>query len=476
MVSDGAGSPVSIIPSPAHRRFSPGEQFMSRRAAIFALFLTAIPSVLAALEETRLRNSTTTIMQMQRQGKLAEARNTCEAALPLAGNADAGEQATFFAICGNLYSFAGELTTARMLLENALNLWEKLFGATHHQIASTTLDLARVHRMAGRFELSEQHARRALRIYEESSGPDSLILNEALINLGAAEIMLGRYADAELNLNRALSLLTSAYRLKEPEAAPVFSGLGLLYFRQERYLEAEHSYRRAGAILGSRPESASNLASLARVFLATKRYDKADAACVQALDLLTRFRGPDHAEVAATLQILAQVRQGQKRYAEAVDLLKQALDIAVRVSGPDHFYISVILNSLGTSYFLEGRYAEAEASFRRAMLIQEKLGSDGRKDLSVTLHNLAMVYDKQGRPAEALDLVSRSLAMRGADLPNMDSVLMGIMLDKAKLLRKAHRKSEAAKLERTARQAGAGRNNEDPHQWMVDFRELQSKK
>jgi tetratricopeptide (TPR) repeat protein len=450
---------------------------MPGRAAILTLFVTSVPAVLAALEETPLRHSTTAIIHMQGQGKPAEARNACEAALPLAGNVDVGEQATFFAICGNLYSFAGELTKARMLLENAVNLWEKLLSATHNQVAATTLDLARVDRMAGRFELSEQHARRALRTYEATSGPDSSKLVEALISLGAAEIMLGRYADAELNLNRALSLLTPAYRLKEPEAsATVFSTLGLLYFRQDCYLEAERSYRRAGAILGSRPDSASNLASLARVFLATKRYDKADAACVQALDLLTRFRGPDHTEVAATLQILAQVRQGQKRYAEAVDLLKQALDIAVRASGPDHFFISVILNSLGTSYFLEGRYAEAEASFRRAMRIQEKRGRDARQGLAVTLHNLAMLYDRQGRPAEALDLASRSLAMREADLPNIDSVLVGMMLYKAKLLRKAHRKSEAAKLERTARQARVGRNNEDPYRWMVDFRELQSRK
>ncbi len=37
------------------------------------------------------------------------------------------------------------------------------------------------------------------------------------------------------------------------------------------------------------------------------------------------------------------------------------------------------------------------------------------------------------------------------------------------------RRLEAAQLEQAVRQARAGRGNEDPRQWTVDFRELRSK-
>ena len=50
------------------------------------------------------------------------------------------------------------------------------------------------------------------------------------------------------------------------------------------------------------------------------------------------------------------------------------------------------------------------------------------------------------------------------------------MIHKAELLRKAHRKVEAEKLERTAQKVRAARNSEDPRQWMVDFHDLQNKK
>jgi len=90
-------------------------------------------------------------------------------------------------------------------------------------------------------------------------------------------------------------------------------------------------------------------------------------------------------------------------------------------------------------------------------------------------HDLAIACDKQGRHAEALDLSSPALAMREADLPSGDPVLLEIMLQKAKLLRQAHRRAEAVKLERVARQARAARSDEDQNRWVVDFRELQNK-
>jgi tetratricopeptide (TPR) repeat protein len=107
------------------------------------------------------------------------------------------------------------------------------------------------------------------------------------------------------------------------------------------------------------------------------------------------------------------------------------------------------------SYTRQRRYAEAEGSFRRAIRIQEKLGGDARKDLSITLHSLALTCNKQGRYSEALDLATRALSTREADLANVDSTVIGIMLHKAELLRKVHRKTEAAKLERAARQERA---------------------
>jgi tetratricopeptide (TPR) repeat protein len=401
---------------------------------------------------------------------LAASRGACDAALPLAADP------VLLTTCGGVFLRAGDLTQARQLLESALSLWQSLLGPADCQVGTTARDLALVHRMAGRYELSEQYARTALGIYEACYGPKSMMLNYPLTSLAAAEIMLRRYADAESHLNLALSLVPPVLMRDEPEAGAVFSSLGLLHYKRGRYFEAEQWYRRAGATPGSTLDSARTLANLARVYSATARYDQADAMCSRSLHLLTGLLGQDHAEICAPLQILAQVRQRQKRYGEAADLLKQALDIAVRVSGPGSLNESIILANIGVAHVLDGRPAEGEGPLRRAILIQERLGGNARGELSTALHDLAIACDKQGRHAEALDLSSRALAMREADLPGGDPVLLEIMLQKAKLLRQAHRRAEAVKLERVARQARAARSDEDQNRWVVDFRELQNKK
>jgi len=51
-----------------------------------------------------------------------------------------------------------------------------------------------------------------------------------------------------------------------------------------------------------------------------------------------------------------------------------------------------------------------------------------------------------------------------------------IMLGKVNLLRKVHRKAEAAKLEQAVRRAKSERSDEDPNRWMVDFNELKKQK
>ena len=403
--------------------------------------------------------------------------SACEAALTTAANPStaASEQGMLLATCGIVSRQSGDLVKSLQLLESAQSLWRTMLGPTAAQIGATSLDLAVLHRLAGRYELSAQCARTALDIYETSYGKDSLMVNHPLIALSAAEIMLGRYAGAESSLKRVLARLKAA-SMEGPDAALVYYRLGQLYYKQGRYREAERSHLHAGALQGSGLDSARNRVALASVYQATGRYSKAGTECTRALDLLTGSLGPDHAEVAATLQTCAQVLQSQKRYAEAADLLNRALDSAVRSPVRDPQKEGTILSNIGVSYFQEKRYREAEAAFRKALRIEENLGNDARISLAATLHNLGLVCDRQGRRVEALDLASRAFALREDDVPNADSNLVEIMLHKAELLRKAHRAAEAAKLEQVARQAKAERSDGDQSRWMVDFRDLQNKR
>src|SRR5437870_2614779 len=125
---------------------------MFRRFAIGGVFIICLP-FMAAPQETPLRRSIGSILALQGERKLADALGACDAAIPLAGDtaATAPDQAVLFSACGNVSLAAGELEKSRAHLENALRLWQNLLGPMHKQVAATTLDLATVHRRAGRY-------------------------------------------------------------------------------------------------------------------------------------------------------------------------------------------------------------------------------------------------------------------------------------------------------------------------------------
>src|SRR5215467_12867699 len=187
----------SPIPGRMLAGFFFGGYFVSRGLVIIALFLTSAPAF-PAPEETPLRRAINQIFEKLTPTNLADARAACSAAMPLADDPGAAgaEQAMLFTTCGNLLALTSEPQKSLTLLERALTLWERILGATHRQTASSTLDLALAHRLAGRYDLSEKYARKALRIYEENFGTESTILNSALIAMSLAEIQVGRYADA----------------------------------------------------------------------------------------------------------------------------------------------------------------------------------------------------------------------------------------------------------------------------------------
>lgn len=439
-------------------------------ARLTIMLLFTLPP--AAAGESTLRTRIRSIMEMLNQNQWSDAGRACTDAMTTARDPKAlpFEQAMLLAACGHVAVGGGDAAKGQALLEQALVLFREDRGPTDPQVAATSLDLARLNRVAGRCEISEQQARAALEIGEVTYGRNHNSLIEALVSLGLTEMCLGRYAQAETHLTRAHALIPSTPEIEE--ANVIFSSLGLLCYRQGRYVESERWYLKAVASGRNSMTTARSLARLGSLYVETGRYGKAESVCARALDLMVASLGPKHSEIAAVLQTMGQLRRYQQRHAESVDLLRQALDIVTSQPDANHQSEAIIRNSLAVSLTVEGRFAEAESNFRAAIAVLESLGADGRRDLSVTLHGLALNFQRQGRYGEALELASRAYALREPELPNIDASLLEIIQQRAGLLRKARRKAEAASLERMAQQAKAERSAEDPQRWTVDLRDL----
>jgi tetratricopeptide (TPR) repeat protein len=322
-------------------------------------------------------------------------------------------------------------------------------------------------------------------LFEASSGPTVNIddarrrsfhliqrFEQALQAGGDSEELLRLYllpaleALAEVDAQKDLQDLTSQFegylnRLKAadcPELADSLDRLGLLYYKQGRYLEAEPLLQKAltlkQTLLGSdHLDVANNLNNLANLYVLQGRYSKAEPIYLQSLEIRKSQLGEYHPLIAISLNNLASLYQFQNRYSEAellyvkllrirenqlgenhpdVDslsnlavlytnqgrfseaepLLLRSLEIRKSQLGEDHPVVATSFNNLAALYQFQGRYSEAESLYLQSLKIREsQLGTD-HSDVANSLNNLATLYYSQARYAEAETLIARSLTLR----------------------------------------------------------------
>jgi CHAT domain-containing protein/tetratricopeptide (TPR) repeat protein len=257
----------------------------------------------------------------------------------------------------------------------------------------------------------------------------------ALHNLGLAYWNEGNYAEAEGLYKHALAIREKALGTKHPDVAQTLNNLGNAYKEQGKYTDAEALLKRALAIWEKafgedHLEVARILNNLGNVYEKQGNYADAEPLHKRALAIREKAFGAGHPDVAETLNNLAAVCHQQGKYADAEGLYKRALAIREKTLGKDHPHVAQTLNNLGNVYRVQAKYADAEELYKRVLAIKEKALGAEHPGMAVTLHNLAIVYEEQGKYADAEGLFKRALAVRektlGAGHPDVAVSLIGL--------------------------------------------------
>ncbi|MFM7881158.1 MAG: tetratricopeptide repeat protein, partial [Microcystis panniformis] len=130
-------------------------------------------------------------------------------------------------------------------------------------------------------------------------------------------------------------------------------------------------------------------------------YEQAEPWWEQCLEVTRRRLGEEHPDVADSLNNLAELYRSQGRYTEAEPLYLEALDLYKRLLGDNHPLVALSLNNLAGLYKSQGRYTEAEPLYLEALDLHKRLLGDNHPDVATSLNNLALLYSSQGRYTEA---------------------------------------------------------------------------
>ena len=182
--------------------------------------------------------------------------------------------------------------------------------------------------------------------------------------------------------------------------------IGEYFLRTGKYNEAEAACQQAlqlnQKVLGTEhPSTLDSMNSLAVVLYRQGRYDEAEAAHRQTLQLMQKVLGTEHPSTLGSMHNLALVLDSQGRYDEAEVAHRQTLQLKQKILGTEHPNTLDSMNSLAVVLYRQGRYDEAEAAHRQTLqLMQKVLGAEHPSTLN-SMKNLAIVLEKQGRCAEA---------------------------------------------------------------------------
>jgi tetratricopeptide (TPR) repeat protein len=208
------------------------------------------------------------------------------------------------------------------------------------------------------------------------------------------------------------------------------------------------------------------LGNLAKLYLETGRFPKADSVIREALAVGESTLGRDSAQAAYLHATAGRVQMGLADAKKAERELKEALRI-LETQRYDEMALPPVLAELATLYYIQHKWSASEAALLRSLDILERAKPLDERDLSRVLGRLAMVYYAQKAFDKAEPMFRRTITLRrklfgpeDADSAMMAAALADILVSRGnyieaeELFVKALQVQERALGPRTADVAG----------------------
>ena len=156
--------------------------------------------------------------------------------------------------------------------------------------------------------------------------------------------------------------------------------------------------------------SHSSLRAMARVYMASGSYDKAQPFLESALDRAISTKAPDSDVCACTLD-LAYLYKNQGNLAEAETMCLTGLELQQEVHGSKHPYVALTLRILSDIYKGQGRFEKATESLERAITIMRAVENEDAPELAPFKVDMARLLVAKGELTQAESYFDAALSV-----------------------------------------------------------------
>lgn len=313
-------------------------------------------------------------------------------------------------VVGMLYRALGQFDAAQPLMERALELRRKEYGADHRKAITSLDELALTLQYAGRLKEAEPLAREALERKQRIFGDEFVGTLIAQNNVGLLLRAQGKLAEAEPFLQQAADTGRRVLGNDHKDTLNFIANFGLVLTERGRLEAAEPLVRE---VLEARKRTLGNsdrstllaMNNYAVLLRDLRRYDEARTIMEECLTATRRALGEDHPQTHAAIVNLGRTLMAQGQYAEAEPLLRDAAERIERRLGPDHEHAITSANSVASLLRNLGRPEESLA-LRQPLLARSRKALGNEHPLT-----LAMIGSLAGT-LESLDRLEEAEPLR----------------------------------------------------------------
>jgi len=337
-------------------------------------------------------------------------------------------QAQMMHVMGTVYIGLGLYPRAQLLLQQAVEIRQRVLGPEHPDTLKSMNNLAIVLWHEGHYADAEKLHRETLDIRRRVLGPEH---PDTLNSMNILAVVLdeeGHYADAEKLYRGTLDIQRRVLGPEHPDTLQSMNNLATVLDDEGQYFEAEKLDRETleirRRVLGpEHPETLRSMYNLATVLWLESHYADAEKLHRETLDIQRRVLGPEHPDTLNSMNRLANVLDDEGHYVEAEKLYRETLDIQRRVLGPEHPLTLWSMNNLAAVLGDEGQYFEAEKLDRETLEIRRRVLGPEHPDTLKSATNLANGLYHENHYVEAEKLYRDTLDIQrrvlGPDHPDI---------------------------------------------------------
>lgn len=319
------------------------------------------------------------------------------------------KKVSFLLTLSIVYYYQNELDQAQMTLNQAFDMYKKLFGEEKNKLLGQLFEVqGRINQFQGDFKNTEQNLQEAYNIYKIDSVKNAFNLLKIMGQLARIYDTEAQYDKAESNYKKIMASMERQFSKKPGFYITVLHNYAELSFKIGKMQQADSLYQLTIDLHRRYYKNddlffAKVLSSAAYFYMYEDKTEHVEEYFLNAIEIYAKVYGTEDHHVADIENRLGKFYVKMGRYDEAEKLLLHSLKIREKLTSSENQFASHSLNNLGELYLKTGEYTKAETYYLRALKIREKIFGEYHPYVFLVRNSLAKLYSSIGDADKSLE-------------------------------------------------------------------------